>query len=43
MKHMETMPSPSTSGLELVPDLACLGALAEQLIFQSGVQEEVQV
>ena len=43
MKQMEAMPSPITSGLELVPDLASLGALAEQLIFQSGVQEEVQV
>ncbi len=43
MDHTEATPRRSISGLELVPDLASLGALTERLIFQSGVQEEVQV
>lgn len=35
--------SPPAEGLELVPDLLALEALAELLIFQSGGQEDVQV
>ncbi len=38
-----SLPSPHMSGLQLLPDLAGLEALAEQLIFQADGQEHAEV
>ena len=42
-KPVGSLPSPHMSGLELLPDLAGLQALAEQLIFQATGQEHAEV
>ena len=39
----EAHSQPCAHGLELTPDLAAVEAITEQLIFQSGNQEQVQV
>ena len=42
-KSLGSLPSPQMSGLELLPDLTGLEALAEQLIFQANGQGHAEV